>query len=265
MGGHIFLKISNIIAYFVFAGFHLKAILTFNEYDDPRNEEGYTYLCLAPFVFYTILTLLHIQFLGFIIYQFFPKANETVAHGVSWHFVAISILNSAFLILSIKGYFILAFLVAILFASQVSVAYFSVRTKFPAENWADGLLIHAPLSIFHGWIVVETIVAANMAILPRPTGGDEIEAWIKFAVWFSIIFLQLTAVGYIDVQGKGDVLGSLVIAFSLFGIGYQQQEYNWVSWPAYLLSFFTFIYSFSPFVKNWYRRRAIEGSTPLLG
>ncbi|KAG9306431.1 hypothetical protein G9A89_003541 [Geosiphon pyriformis] len=256
------LQIANVLSYVIYLVVHFHAYFGLW----PRDEEDYnplTYITPAPFVFYTLSILTSILFGGLIIYQFFESAENTVVDGVKFHFIGITLFSSGALIAFSQGNTIIAFLFLLVLTLQVSYAYYNIRNEYPAENLADKIFIHAPFSVYHAWVIESLLISFFAAFIPDAVRGQEPAIWVRVVVAGALIFIEFTALSYIDVAGKGDIVGSLVLAYVLYGISVKQ-DYDGFRITAFWLSLVTLIYSFTPFLKGWIRGRRGE-SAPLLG
>jgi hypothetical protein len=92
-----------------------------------------------------------------------------------------------------------------------------LEKNHPATNWWDRLFIHAPFSLWHGFIVFVAVLNAFAAFTTtQEEGPDTLHITL---VIFGLVFLTSTAIGYVEYKSaKGDVTGALVIAIGLFGV-----------------------------------------------
>jgi len=256
----IVIQIANVLAYVFLLGANVYTVA--GPDDSPYDDKHKTFITPAPFVF-GIWGLIHFLFFGFVIYQFFSAARETVVDGIHWHFLTISLWNTLWLYLWASDHLILSWLVILVTGSQVSYVYYLVRNKYPAQGINDVLWIHAPFSLYHAWILVIIVVNTFAAFTPEAEGDEKPSLVVKILVALGILFLQSTAVGYIEL-GKGDLAGSLVIAWALFGISVEQTSSAFIHWFALVFSILTAIYSLKPFVKKYFFA-SHEETAPLLG
>jgi hypothetical protein len=92
-----------------------------------------------------------------------------------------------------------------------------LEKNFPSSTWWDRVLVHAPFSLWHGFIVFVAVLNAFAAFTSTQEDGPD-TLHITLAI-FGLVFLTSTAIGYVEYKGaKGDVTGALVIAIGLFGI-----------------------------------------------
>lgn len=98
----ILLKITNIIAYFLFLGSNIYTVAAPSSIYYNGKE---TYLTPAPWAF-LIWSLIHILLLGTVIYQFFPAGKHTIIDAVGWRFPLLAVLNAIYINLWATRYYI---------------------------------------------------------------------------------------------------------------------------------------------------------------
>jgi len=262
----LIIKIANVLAYIFLLGANVYSVAGPDTDDSPYAGDHPTFITPDIYAF-GIWGIIHFLFLGFVVYQFFSAAHETVIEGIHWHFVSITLLNSLWLALWQTDHLILSWIVILFVASQVSYVYFTVRNKYPAQGFNDTLWIHGPFSLYHAWVLVIVVINTFAAFTQSAEEEDgevpDPTLLTQILVALGLLFLQSTAIGYIDHYGKGDLAGSLVIAWTLFGISCNQQDL-FIHWTALVLGVITTIYSVKPLVKRYLLGRNDE-SAPLLG
>lgn len=265
----IAIKIANVLVYFFLLGLNVKVYFIDKPDDDGNDlkEKNYcdrpTYFSPAPFA-YLVWSIIYVLLFGFIIYQWFNRANEVVVDAIGWHFTFIGLWNSASVALCKTGHPILAWIAVIFTCLQVSTVYYNIRYKYPAEGFNDTIWIHMPFSLYHAWIFVLGVVGAFVAFPPKTTDKDPNVLFTILSI-IGLLILEGTAVGYIEL-GKGDLVGSLVIAWSMAAIAVEQREHAWIYWSAVVLTVITLIYSVKPFLLRLYRQGSLRGGegAPLL-
>ncbi|CAG8475781.1 8708_t:CDS:2 [Ambispora gerdemannii] len=257
----VIIKIANVLAYFCLLSANIYSVAGPDQDESPWHENHPTYITPAIYAFY-IWGIIHFLFGGFIIYQFFSSATETVTEGIHWHFVSISLWNTLWLWLWQNDHLFLSFIVILITGSQVSFVYYNVRNKFHAQGINDQLWIHAPFSLYHAWILVIVIINLFAAFTQEAEEDEKPKLITKILVFLGLFFLQSTAVSYIEYF-KGDFAGSLVIAWTLFTI-YLGQSDKFISWSALVFTVFTIFHSLKPLVKKYFFS-SHEETAPLLG
>lgn len=254
------IKIANVFVYLCLLSANVYSVYG-PESGSPYEDAKKTYITPAPFVFF-IWGIIHTLFLGFVVYQFFSRATETVVDGIGWHFVSISIWNAVWLGLTQSDHTILAWFAILITASQVSYVYYNIRYKYPAIGFLDNAFIHAPFSLYHAWIFVIAVISTFVAFTPE-VSDDGPSILVKIVVVIGLLVLESTAVSYVEL-GKGDLAGALVIAWALYGVYVEQQDAV-IYWTALVLSILTVLYSFKPVVSKYILGRSGEERAPLLG
>lgn len=258
----LIIKISNVLVYFFLLGANIYSVAGPDQDDSPYADSHPTYITPSEWVF-GIWGVIHFLFFGFVIYQFFSAAQETVIEGIHWHFVSISLLNSLWLALWQTDHLILSWIVILFVGSQVSYVYHTVRSKYPAQGINDTLWIHAPFSLYHAWIVVIVVINTFAAFTQEAKEDENPTLLTQILVALGLLFLKSVSINYIDFIGKGDLAGALVIAWTLIGISCNQDDL-FIHWTALVLGVIATIYSVKPLVKK-YVFRSRDESAPLLG
>ncbi|KAG9302060.1 hypothetical protein G9A89_021104 [Geosiphon pyriformis] len=255
------IKISNVLAYVFLLSANIYSVAGPVKEDSPWTDNHKTFITPAPFAFW-IWGLIHTLFFGFIIYQWFSSASETVVDGVGWHFVGISVLNTIWVLLWQNDHLIWSWIVILITASQVSFVYYSIKNKYPSTGFADALWIHAPISLYHAWILVIVVINTFAAFTAEAGENEKPTLITNILVFLGLLFLESTAVGYIEL-GKGDAAGALVIAWTLFAI-FAEQKSKFIHWSALVFAVLTLFHSVKPLVKKYFFNSHAENA-PLLG
>lgn len=253
----LFIKIVNVLAFVFLLG--LNTYSGFFDNSSPYHDNHATYITPAAFVYY-IWVLIHFLLLGFVIYQFFPTANEVVVDGIHWHFLSLGLFNGLWVWLYSTDHTILALIPILLVSGQVSYVYFTLKNRYPAATFGETVWIHAPFSLYHGWIFVLTIIGVFVAFSPEKT-DDPPSVLTRIFVVIGLLFLEITAASYIE-KFEGDIAGAIVIAWSLYGIAAEQQD-PVIHWAAIIFAVLTTIHIIKPFFKK-YVLKTREEQTPLV-
>ncbi|KAG9300191.1 hypothetical protein G9A89_002637 [Geosiphon pyriformis] len=253
-----YIKILNIFVFALFILHHGKML-------GVQTEWPSTIISPSPYIFYLIWFPLDFLLFGFIIYQFFAVASETVLNGIKLDFVfLISLTSQALVFRDSYGYFF-GVALSILLAIHTTFLYRRLRRVYPAKNKKDSVWIHAPLSIYHAWTITNAVInsfaALTVYFAPYPRNRNRVRNLSlidHISVTVSFLILIITSFGYINYKDNDDVLGSLVIASVFFGISIEQED-NIITMVAFGVACFLFLYSFSPFAKRLIRRTGIFG------
>ncbi|GAN09514.1 membrane protein [Mucor ambiguus] len=258
---HIFQKVANVLVYLLFLSATVYNLVGSTP-SEPVVHDGLTYLTPSHWIEY-VWTLIHFLLGGFVIYQWFEPAHEAAIHGVGWHFVVSVLLSSAWLTLLQHGHFIIGFVFVLLTASSVSCVFYKLAKDYPTTSWWDKLFIHAPFSLWHGWIVFSAVINLFQAFTGLRENGPSI--WIRILAILAIVFLTSTAIGYVEYKKhKGDVTGAVVIGLGLLAI-FTNQHDAWIHWPALVGAIITLLYPARPYLFKLVGRSSDSENAPLLG
>ncbi|KAI8145883.1 hypothetical protein BJV82DRAFT_602619 [Fennellomyces sp. T-0311] len=258
---HIFQKVVNVLVYLFFLSTTVYSVVG-PAPDDENIPDGQTYITPSFWIEY-VWTVIHILLGGFVIYQWFEDAHEPAIHGVGWHFVISVLLNAAWLALVKHGHYIIGFIFVLLTASSVSFVFYKLAKDYPASTWWDKILVHAPFSLWHGWIVFSAVVGFFQAFTHVKEDGPGV--WSRIFVIIGILFLAGTAIGYVEYKKqKGDITSAFVIALGLLAV-FTNQHDAWIRWTAFAFSIFSFLYPARPYVFKLVGRSTESEQAPLLG
>ncbi|CAG8552842.1 9253_t:CDS:2 [Ambispora gerdemannii] len=252
------IKVVNAILFLALFGDYLYSVFKFGKlphHGDPTLGNHPTIITPAPYSFY-IWYLINFLFFGFIIYQFFPDANDVVVNGIKWHFLAFAILNLLSVQFWLKDDLIISWLVTAVLLSQISFVYYRIRNEFPANTLLDKIFVHAPLTMYHAWTVVILVITSFAAFIPEDDEKqpDEEERQISLVhyLWVFVAFVVLEGnMWAYNIFGDGDALGGLAIAWAFFGISQGQHETELIHVSARVLAIFTIAYSANPLIKKF--------------
>ncbi|KAH7927060.1 hypothetical protein BV22DRAFT_1085699 [Leucogyrophana mollusca] len=225
----IFLKLVNIVVYFLFLGSNIYTIAAPHDIYYSGKE---TYITPAPWAF-LIWTLIHLLLLGTIIYQFSSAGKKVIIDGISWRFPLLGVLNAIYVNLWATHHYIVAFIFALFVSSAVTHIYYIVKKHHAATSTGDEIFVHLPFSLYHGWTTVLVVLTAFEAFgvnaFERPAG-----VWTKVFVFLGLFFLEGTAATYAFSTPEGDLPASIAIVWSLWAIFAHQSVYRsgFIHWSA---------------------------------
>lgn len=173
----------------------------------------------AAYVF-TIWSVIYLWLFAFIVYQALPgQRNKSFIERIGPWFALSCIFNSVWIFLWHYEQFLLTVPIMLGLLLSLIVIYERLgvgRRQVPA---GEKYLVHAPFSIYLGWISVATI--ANFAVTLRALGwsgfGLEPEVW---TAWLLIVGAIL---GVVMTLSRNEVLYPLVIVWAFVGIVIRQQ------------------------------------------
>ncbi|KAL8292540.1 hypothetical protein RQP46_001152 [Phenoliferia psychrophenolica] len=172
-----------------------------------------------------ISTLIDLLLIDFVVYQWFDGSRDTV-YGIGWRFAILGILNSVFVHLWAQHLYLVAFFFSLLVASAVSTIYYSLSTRHAARTDLDTLVIHLPFSLWHAWSLVTVIISGFAAFTRGHNSSGQPGEVTTILVCLALAFMSATAWGYALQSKKGDIAGSLVLVWVLFGVYDEQIHHN---------------------------------------
>ncbi|KAI0093411.1 hypothetical protein BDY19DRAFT_983095 [Irpex rosettiformis] len=234
----IFLKIVNIIVYFVFLGFNIHSIIS---YENTYWHHGkVTYMTPAPWAFY-IWSLVHLLLLGTIMYQFTEKGHHTIIEGISWRFPLLAILNAVYVNVWATQHYTIAFIFSLLVSSAVTHIYYIVKKNHEPASTADEVFVHLPFSLYHGWTTVLVILSAFTAFGVN-AATHHAGVWTKTFVFLGLFFLETTAVTYAFSSPEGDLPAGIAIAWYLWAVFAEQKSSGFVHWSALVFAILSLLW-----------------------
>ncbi|CAG8483143.1 8960_t:CDS:2 [Racocetra fulgida] len=155
---------------------------------------------------------------------------------------------------------------------------FDAERKFIAKNTFELFFIHAPFSLYHAWILVIAVltvyatftpdraVAYDAAAIETVTNDTTIanaatvyespSIFVQILVILGLLFMECTAIGYIE-RFRGDIAGAAVIAWTLYGIWYEQQDAV-IRWTAFVLALITTFHICKPIILKYVFKKDVD-------
>ncbi|GMK56690.1 hypothetical protein CspeluHIS016_0305300 [Cutaneotrichosporon spelunceum] len=201
-----------------------------------------TFVTPSSYAFW-IWTVIHFLLFCMIIYQFTDRGKAIIIDRIQYRFAVLGVLNTAFIWLTLREYYIAAFIMVLLVAGAVSQIYFIINSYTEECSLATELFVHLPFSLYHGWTVVLTVLALFEAFGVNADKHPVPGIWSKIFVFLAFLFLESTAAGYAFATASGDPAGAAVISWALFCI-YLHQTDPFIKWSAFaffILSLFAVI------------------------
>ncbi|CAE6433001.1 unnamed protein product [Rhizoctonia solani] len=223
----IFLKIANVLAYFVLLGSNVY-IYTKSDGDYRSGKE--TYFTPAPYAF-GIWPVIHLLWLGLLVYQFTENGTKTIVE-VGWKFPAVAISSAVYIYVWAKGNYTLAFMF-IYTASDWAVKLRKALNEHPSKGFHDGLWVRFLVSLFSGWVSILFVVVLFEAF--GVASSEPAGTATKGFVILGMISLVCTAPAD-AFQEPGALGGSIAIAWGLFTIFEHQRSDAIVHWSALLFA-----------------------------
>ncbi|KAL1921223.1 uncharacterized protein VTP21DRAFT_10939 [Calcarisporiella thermophila] len=254
---HLILKLTNLLLYIFLLGsgiYDLTAATSHHAF-----EKHISFFTPAAYANYAWL-LTYILLGCFIVIQFFDPYSECAVHGVGWFFPLAIVLNAIWHAFWSQGYMVLSFITILLVCAVISTIYRQLRNEHPVNGWVDALFVHAPFSLWHGWVTFYAVLNAFATFGRR--GDGEPKTIDVILVVLGLIFLAFTAFGYVEYK-RGDVAGALVISWGLFAI-FAKQHHPVIHWVAFACALFAFLYPSKPYLLDLMLRHRSEERAPLI-
>lgn len=243
----IFLKIVNILVFFLFLGSN---IYTIAGPGDVYRSTKETYITPAYWTFF-IWSLIHLLLLGYLIYQFTDVGKDIIIDGIGWRFPLLAVLNAIYVNVWARGHYIVAFFLALCVSSTVSHIYYVVKKYHKGRNLSDELFVHLPFSLYHGWTTV-LIFLTGFEAFGRNASTHSAGVWTKIFVFFALFILEATAAAYAFSSPEGDLAGAIAITWSLFGIyAHQSARHGCGTFVSISSLVFACLSAFWIFVSCW--------------
>ena len=184
----------------------------------------------AGYVF-SIWGLIYMWLLAYVAYQALPgQRGSAFVERIGYWFAISSFFNVAWIFSWHYQQFVLSLLLMLGLLGSLLVLYVRLGVGREAVLMRDRLLVHAPFSVYVGWISVATI--ANFSVLLYTAG------WSGFgiapAVWTVIVMLVATGLGIAMVVDRREIAYPLVIVWALVGIAVQRMDIPTIALTAWV-------------------------------
>ncbi|KAJ3047893.1 hypothetical protein HK097_011076 [Rhizophlyctis rosea] len=244
------LRLTNTLAYFFFLGSGIYSVAGPDGFPDTYAKHE-TYLTPAPWAF-AIWGVIHFLFFGFIVWQWFGDSNEVVVNAFgSWFFIA-ALCTSLWSTLWATDHLFLSLILLCFASASITLIYHQLSIR-PAPSFTQSLFVHAPISLYHGWLVY--VIWLNILALFIRTGSDGHKPehpglLINVVVGLILAQLTATAIAYTEYKGAvGDVPGAFTIAWALFAVSARQPA-AFIKWASFACGILVTIYAFVPLVRG---------------
>ncbi|GAA5843249.1 hypothetical protein JCM5353_000719 [Sporobolomyces roseus] len=233
---HLLLKVINVVAFLFTFSSNLYGGLSGH---GVGRETAFT---PATYVFWT-WTLIDLLLLGYVVYQFFPKSHDAV-HSIGYRFALVGVLNAIFVHVFVTRHFIVAFIFALLVASTVSTIYYTLASHAEPKSFGDILFVHLPFSLWHAWSVIVMFISA-FALFTHGGHHSHPSILTRILVCAALAFLAMTSAAYAFRSRGGDLAGSLVLAWALYGIFDNQTDktIHYFALASFIVSLFAIVKS----------------------
>ncbi|KAI9208107.1 uncharacterized protein BJ171DRAFT_490253 [Polychytrium aggregatum] len=257
-------RIFNTFAYVLFLWFNLRALLSISDEPEYNNYYGShaTYLTPAPWAF-AIWGLIQLLFGGFVIWQWLPGTEEIVRHGFNVWFIVAAAFSSIWFVLWEENYLVLALVVLVLATGAVSIIYFHLANLYPSQSPAQTLFVHAPVSLWHGWLVF--VFWLNLLAIFTTVNDPVHPDWIHtLVVLLVIVHLAITSMAYTQYKSQyGDLPGAFAVIWALAAVGAHQAAVS-IHYSAFIAVVVVVLYALGQPARARYLASNAE-TRPLLG
>ncbi len=194
---------------------YLSINLPLNGYTPQDLSEKYENLFVPAGFTFSIWGIIYTMIIIFLVGQLVAALNNSSLYdNVKSFFLQTCILNSFWLVAWHYEYITLSLLIMI--SLLLTLIQYYLKNDFGTDRYSflQKILIHAPFSLYLGWISVATI--ANVTTFLVNSGWDG--APIGEANITAVMIITAALLGMIMQFRRGDVLYGLVIIWALYGI-----------------------------------------------
>ena len=166
---------------------------------------GYTFAIWG--IIYTLLGL-------FVIYQALPSDKGKTTEKVDWFFILSCIANICWLFLWQFEYLAVSVVLMFLLFASLLKAYLNLGISKLSISWRERIAVHAPFSVYFGWITIASIANVAAALVSVGWNGLGLSA----ETWGILVILIALLITTLVVITRRDVAYGLVIVWALIGI-----------------------------------------------
>ncbi len=167
----------------------------------------------AGYVF-SIWGLIYLALIGFTVFQALPGQQRNPSVRATGYWVALTgVLNSLWIVLWHYGYYVLTLVVMVAMLAALIVIYrrlAAVPPASPATRW----LVHAPFSLYLGWISVATIANASAVLVHLGWDGRPLNP----TIWTVVMIAAAAGLAVLMAYRHRDMVYAGVIVWALAGI-----------------------------------------------
>ena len=172
----------------------------------------------AGYVF-SIWGLIYLWLLAYVVYQALPGQRDSAfAERIGYWFAISSLFNVAWIFAWHYEQFLLSLAIMLGLLGSLLVLYVRLGVGRGDVSTRDRLLVHAPFSVYLGWISVATI--ANFAVVLYVLGWNGFG--IAPQVWTVTVMVVAAGLGIAMTLDRRETAYPLVIIWALIGIAVQR-------------------------------------------
>ena len=174
----------------------------------------------AGYVF-SIWGLIYLGLLAYVIYQALPGQRDSAfVERIGYWFAISSLLNMSWIFAWHYLQFPLSLAIMLGLLGSLLVLYVRLGVGRGDVSLRDRLLVHAPFSVYLGWISVATI--ANASVVLYTIG------WTGFGIapeiWTIVVMLVAAGLGIAMILDRKEIAYPLVMVWALIGIAAKQAD-----------------------------------------
>lgn len=168
---------------------------------------------------FAIWGLIYLLLIGFVIYQgrdmfSTTKIDMPFLRQIGPWFLISCFANSVWLFPWLYQRPLLALVLMLLLLGSLMMIYFQLEIGIQAVGRPEKWLVHAPFSLYLGWITVATIANISIALKASEWGG-----WgFSEDTWTMIMISAAGVIGFAVALFRSDLVYALVIIWALYGI-----------------------------------------------
>jgi phosphoglycerol transferase MdoB-like AlkP superfamily enzyme len=172
----------------------------------------------AGYVF-SIWGLIYLWLLAYVVYQALPGQRDSAfVERIGYWFAISSLVNVAWIFAWHYEQFLLSLAIMLGLLGSLIVLYVRLGVGRNDVSTRDRLLVHAPFSVYLGWISVATI--ANFAVVLYVLGWNGFG--ITPEVWTVTVMIVAAGLGIAMTVDRKETAYPLVIIWALIGIAVQR-------------------------------------------
>ena len=185
----------------------------------------------AAYVF-SIWGLVYLGLFAFVIFQFLPsQRGSKIVDKIGIYFIVSNLANSLWILNWHYEKFLFTVLLMIVILYSLVRIYLKLQVSLEIVELGKKLFVHAPISLYTGWILI--VLIANMNIYLESINWT---GWgISNVVWFSVsLFIGLGLLLYIIIT-RTDMVVGVVYLWAYWGIAEQNTfipKVSTISWIA---------------------------------
>ena len=182
------------------------------------SDSNPTLITPAGYVF-AIWGIIYVLLGVFVIFQALPSQKEKeYTKRIGWLFVLSSIVNIAWLFLWQYEFLSLSVVLMFLLLATLILIYLRLGIGKSPVTLLEKLAIHAPFSVYLGWITIASIADVSVTLVSVNWNGFGIGP----EIWATLIIIVALVITMLVLATRRDIAYSLVIVWALTGIAVKQ-------------------------------------------